>query len=187
MYAELYQAPATLEEPAKWLQWADSASQGSVTPGSTAEQNTRYNLNQFWTALASAPQNTQAEKDAATRMNWWSYQIWGNLANKLQWATNDPVQRATYAAEAAQAAAKGAQIQPPNIGLMNYTAAGQRNIVNAATNAIQAQTQSPDSSYTTAFKDSALNLINTPLLGIPSWAWGLGALALVVMIASPRR
>jgi hypothetical protein len=187
MYAELFQAPATLEEPARWLQWAQAASQGTVTPGSDAEKNTRYNLDQFWKALAAVPQTTQAERDAAARMNWWAYATWQALTDKLQWSTNDTSQAAAYAAESAQAAAKKAQLQVPSLNQMNYTAASQRDILNAASNTAQAKAQFLDASYGTAFKDSAANLINQPIFGIPAWAWGLGAVALVVLVAVPRR
>lgn len=45
MYAEVFGVNAKLEEPAKWLQWA----QGSLQAGKTDEA--KYNLQQFWKSL----------------------------------------------------------------------------------------------------------------------------------------
>lgn len=53
MYAEVYGVDPSLEELAKWLQWAD-ASWATVT-GPDRYKQTQYNLEQFWKAAPSYP------------------------------------------------------------------------------------------------------------------------------------
>lgn len=57
MYAETFQVRSWLEEPAKWLRWAIQ----SMVPDKL--QDCSYNLQQFWSAIATA--KTQANDDLA--------------------------------------------------------------------------------------------------------------------------
>ncbi len=57
MYAETFNVRPWLETPAKWLRWAMQSLQASNTT------DARYNLQQFWTTLATAKGQAQAQQD----------------------------------------------------------------------------------------------------------------------------
>lgn len=182
MYAEIYGVPANIEEAAKFVQWAQAASRTMQAEGDTGEQTTRYNLGEFWKLKDMAWGSLSPEDQAGMqKLDWIAHQEWGRLADRLQWMTNDTQARARYAAEATEAYRKAAALAPTNAATL-----AQRRVSEAAANIAQARTQAVDSSYGAALRQSAGNLINTPILGLPAWAWGLGALALAVVLFAPR-
>lgn len=182
MYAEIFGVPANLEEAAKYVQWAQAASRTMQAEGDAGEQSTRYNLGEFW-KLKDMSWGVLGQQDQAglQKLDWIAHQEWGRLADRLQWLTNDPATRERYAAEAAEAYRKAATLAPAPVADL-----AQRRVTEAAANIAQARAQAVDSSYSTAFKTSAANLINTQILGIPAWAWGVGALAVFVILAAPK-
>lgn len=196
MYAEQFgiQAPSdVVENAAKWIQWV----QAGVLAGAAENDATiRFNLNQFWSLKQAAyPIANGTDQAALDRLDTFAHGFWNALETaKIYasspgywaywtkfWTGGTPARpEALDAATAATAAA---------IGMQTNAAASAANPANAAfasgmTN--YAQIQAANVAMDVKNANSFWNQLGVSPLGVPLWAWALGAVALFVLLSPSR-
>ena len=85
------------------------------------------------------------------------------------------------AAREAQRAAKLAADEAARLGMTRYQKQAQGQIVEIRAEQAREQQEKPN-----AYLDAVKNALFGDLLGVPVWAWGLGALALVLYVKGRR-
>jgi hypothetical protein len=196
MYAEQFniQNPSDLvESAAKWVQWAMV---GSLAGGSK-EAEVRYNLNQFWQTKAAVYNTANAlDRGNLERLDVMAHGIWDALeTGKIFSSAPDFMDYLT-------AYALGGT--PLRSGAIQAAAADSQAIAGQKAAAQRAAAFPGQATFSTVFTQYAdQNARNLPgvvssadsiwkqagvnFLGVPLWAWGLGAAGLVILIASGRR
>lgn len=194
MYAEIFgieSASDAVEAAAQWVQWAQS---GILAGAIENEASIRYNLGQFWNAKAAAYGTEDEVTDGQLdRLDTFAHGLWNALETAKTVASPpsywsfwksyigggtpdrpEAIQAATAAAVAAagqEAAAKRTAAQDPAFS-RGMTTLAQANAANAANDLRAANglwTQS--------------GILPSPL-GIPLWAWAVGALGLWLVLRS---
>jgi|GEM_PF-5779271 len=186
MYSEVYQVSARMEEPAKWLQWAETSyNQEFRQPNDSGEKKTRYNLGQFWAANGAIGRSADADTlRQCARLDYFAHNLWARLEAKLAMAADTNSQeRRDHSATSEQAYARAAQLAEAAKAPALAKSAANQVAANKNLNAELNRTV-PDDRYSTAFKEQTKNVFNTDFLGLPLWAWGAGALALVLLIST---
>ena len=197
MYAQVFgiQNPSpAVEDAAKWVQWAQA---GIMAGAAENDATIRYNLNQFWTAKAAAYQ-TASPGDRANldRLDVWAHGYWSALETgkiysaspnywnfwKSWWAGGTPSNPDSIAAATAAAAANAGQIASAQQVAAEAPAAGTfAAAMTALATRNTAQIPANQASAAALWTQPGINP-----LGVPLWAWGLGAAALIVLIAGRR-
>lgn len=183
MYAESYGVPSTLESAAKWISWAqDQAAANFRKAGDDGERATRYNLTQFWNEKAArwgaASQNDRAGLE---KLDSFAHAILSRLEGQLAVLANtDSPERSAHLALAQDYAAK-AQAHATAAGSLRMTASSVNLVKDQAALPGWIARNVPDDRYSTAFKDAASGAVGG-FLGVPLWAWGLGAAGLLLLL-----
>lgn len=160
----------------RFVQWSEATVTSNALDWTTKNNQTRYNLDQFWKIKNTDYQTNPAGWDA---LDLRAHQAWASLAD-IGLAMDNPPAQPKYAAEAQQAYAEAAQIAariaPPMIQTFQNRA-GQSTRWNQ-----EMRTKGVDDSYKAAIVAAAKNAIGTDFLGIPLWAWAIGAVTLLVLV-----
>lgn len=189
MYAEQFNAPSWLEEPAQWLWWAmQSRLSGNL-------QDSIYNLHQFWTALDKV-------KATATDATW---------PEILALDAQSHIQAANTTTSIINAMEQDVNLWTAALGWFGYTAADQQSAIarmqdqrsqelqTAQDLAAQAETATADRTQALATgrlsQDEAQRaqenttikaIINSnaalpDILGLPVWVWIAGLVGLLLL------
>lgn len=183
MYAETFNVPYTLETAAKWVSWADDAKAKNFrTPEDEGERATRYNLAQFWAEKAARWNGaSELERAALEKLDAFAHNILGRLESQLSvLSSTGSAQRDAHAKLAAEYQARAA-IHAANANAFRLEKSAKNQQAEALGIAAWANRTVPDDRYSTAFKDAATGAVGG-WMGIPLWAWGLGAAALVALL-----
>jgi hypothetical protein len=194
MYAEQFNAPTWLEGPAQWLWWTmQSRINGNL-------KDAKYNLDQFWTALgqmkAGATEATWPEilaLDSQSHIQ--AANITGAIINEMERDYNNYAFMFNF-----PLIGKAGQIvTPPAAAVKAQQDQRLKELQTAAALAEQAQTAAASRvvavaenriSYDEAERAQENTQIDritrdqsSDLLGIPLWAWGIGAAALLYLVS----
>ncbi|HJV40001.1 MAG TPA: hypothetical protein VJ549_00500 [Geothrix sp.] len=210
MYAETFNVRAWLEDPAKWLRWAQQ---------SLAERNldnTRYNLQQFWASLAAYKGKASQAKDwgEVLTLDSQSQLILGNLygadLNELlqTMSTTRMVSSSVYALKESDYQAKQkaltegrdqALAASRDLAAQASQAYQQANVPatqQQAGNTLTVATYSKDRAKQDAAAESSMaqritregvkitDLLTTNFMGVPGWAWLAGGVALLLILTT---
>ena len=192
MYAESFGiqgASPAVEAAAQWVQWSQA---GMLAGAAENDATIRYNLNQFWLAKNAAYGTEDAAGQAQLdRLDTYAHGFWEALeAGKIFsaspsywnfwkkfWIGGTPERpEAMTAATNAAAAAAGQEAAAQRTG-GQFGAVMTQYSRNAAA-AISGEVASSNSLWKQA---------GVSPLGIPVWAWALGAVALVALFVSGRK
>lgn len=168
-----------VEQAARFVQWAETGagSGGNGLSWSDRSGDVRYNLAQFWSL-----KNEFYNEDPATweRLDLRAHKAWAALAELGMVADNPPAQ-ARYQQEAQQAY-RGAIAAAGRLG--QSTQALELNAGQSSEFYGQAQRAGIDDTMRAALEDRVKELVDdaASLLGLPVWAWGVGALGLAWLL-----
>jgi hypothetical protein len=197
MYAETLgiQNPSpAVEEASKWVQW----SLAGVQYGAEKEDQTRYNLDQFWKAKAAAyPTASAEEQGQLERLDTLAHGVWDALETGKMYRSTpgywDYLKAYAFsgvplnqgAIEAAQQAAKAqagelaaaqraAAASPAQVSFgAGLSRLATQNQANLPSQLAQAQRQ---------WKQPGMDL-----LGVPIWAWIAGAATIGLLLITEKR
>lgn len=168
-----------LDDARKWVDWAEASASATASSWASNSDDTRWNLSAFW-QLKNA--NYEADPYAWDQLDLRAHRAWAALA-ELGTIKDDPPAQPKYAEEARKAYA-GAQAIADRLGVTPglydrraaESAAYQEQIRQAGSNL--------DGRLAVAMTDRAKELVGTSgeFLGVPTWAWGLAAVGLVVLL-----
>jgi hypothetical protein len=150
--------------------------------GKAAVAQVQSLLNQFW-ALKSANYNDYDDDGQAqwNEQDARAHQIWGRLEERQQGMSDDKATIDAHAKAAAEAYGKSATLAAAaNSTALAAQAARYAKAV--PQNAAEAKAAFIDTSMSTAFKDSASNLVSAKLFGVPTWVWIAGVAGLVLFV-----
>lgn len=164
-----------IERAEQFVQWAETGagSAGGGRSWSDRSAEVRYNLAQFWILKGESYGDDPAAWDALDHR---AHRAWAALAELGMIADNPPAQQ-KYANEA-QEAYTGAIAAAERIG--KDTTALRLNSQHSAEFFGQAKAAGIDDTMRKALEDRVSELVDdaASLLGIPLWAWGIGAVGL---------
>ena len=164
-----------IERAAEFVGWAETGagSAGGGRSWSERSNEVRWNLGQFWSLKAESYHEDPAAWDALDHR---AHRAWAALAELGMIADNPPAQE-KYAQEA-QEAYSGAIAAAQRIG--KETTSLSLNSQRSREFFGLAKTAGIDDSMKKALEDRVSELVNdaASLLGVPLWAWGLGAVGL---------
>lgn len=164
-----------IERAQEFVGWAETGagSAGGGRPWSDRSAEVRWNLNQFWSLKAENYQENPAAWDLLDHR---AHRAWAALAELGMIADNPPAQE-RYQREAQQAYA-GAISAAERAG--KDTTSLRLNSQHSGEFFSQAKAAGIDDSMRKALEDRVSELVNdaASLLGVPLWAWGLGAVGL---------
>jgi len=166
-----------LEAAARWVQWAEASATTNTQDWGTKNQNTRYNLGQFWILKG----DHYAEDPAAwDRLDLRAHKAWAAISELGMVADNPPAQK-KYQDEAQQAYA-GAKSIAARLGQSTSTL--DRNSQSSSAWYAEAQTHGVDDRLSVALADRANELLEeaNAIFGIPLWVWGIGAVAVLYLL-----
>lgn len=145
-------------------------------------------LDLFWKAKAAAWTSDPEVQRQLTLMDADAHSIWARMEDeKALQADTGSQERAQHAALSAQAWAKAAQLRAQGGASPRYVQS-TLNFANAAKNLNTTyNAMIPDTRYSTAVKEQVGNVLTSDFLGVPMWAWGAGALLVVVALVGSRR
>lgn len=168
-----------LEDGERWVQWAETSASSSVLDWSSNAANTQYNLQQFW-ALKAA--HYAEDPLAWDKLDIRAMSAWAALAELGIIKDNPPAQQ-TYIDQAAQAY-RGAQAASDRLGIHPGLYVKRAAESGAYFEQIKASGSALDSRLSVAVEDRAKALLNQAgaLLGLPLWAWGVGAVGLLWLL-----
>ena len=203
MYAETFNVRPWLETPAKWLRWAMQSLQASNST------DARYNLQQFWNALATAKGQAQTQQDWSEILTLDAQSQWtlGNLyqadasdtLKKLNLvsiggplAPGDAVdslktklaqlQQNAQTAFAAQVTLAAQAKQAAQAAGVTSQAAATLTVGKNAQGA--AKNDAAFQSTQAANMTSNAGLFSTPFMGLPLWMWLAGGAALLLLVTT---
>jgi len=203
VYAETFNVRPWLETPAKWLRWAMQSLQASNST------DTRYNLQQFWNALATAKGQAQTQQDWSEILTLDAQSQW-TLGNLYQADASDTLKKLNLVSIGGPLApgeavdslkAKLAQLQQnaQTAFAAQVTLAEQAKQAAAAAG-VQSQAAATltvgknaqraavnDSAFQTkqaANMTSNVNFFSTSILGVPLWGWLAGGAALLLLVTT---
>jgi hypothetical protein len=169
----------------QFVQWAETGagSAGNSMSWDDRSAQVRYNLNQFW-SLKNA--NYNDDPNAWDKLDLRAHKAWAALA-ELGMVSDNPPAQAKYQSEAQQAYL-GAIAASERLG--KDTTVLQMNAGNSENwyGEVKSLGNSIDDRLTVALKDRVNVLLDeaNSILGLPLWAWGIGAAAVLWLLYGRR-
>ena len=164
-----------LEQAERWVSWAASAAHDTASSWSGNSDNTRYNLNQFWSLKS---EHYDEDPQAWDELDLRAHKAWAALAELGMVKDNPPAQK-RYQDEA-QTAYAGAIAAAERLGkptdVLRINAGGSGEWFST----VKSLGNSIDDRMSVAVMDRVDQLLDeaASLLGVPLWAWGLGAIGI---------
>jgi len=166
-----------LEDASRWVQWAETSATASSLDWDRNSQDTRYNLNQFWTLKRD---HYNEDPTAWDRLDLRAFKAWAALA-ELGMVKDNPPAKPQYQTEAQQAYA-GAIATAQRLGVS--TSALEHNAAFSGDWFREAQTKGIDDSMKAAVTDRVNELLEevNGILGLPIWVWVAGGAGLLWLL-----
>ena len=193
MYAEQFNAPTWLEEPAQWLWWTmQSRINGQL-------ENATYNLQKFWESLnivkATATEATWPEilaLDSQSHIQ--AANVTGAIINQMEQDANTTGAWLRFFSGTLFNGWKGGST-PQAVAIMqaqrlkelqtaDYLAGQARNAMSQRVQAVAENRISQEAAERAIENTTLENIIknDTTFLGVPLWAWALGGLGIFALL-----
>ncbi len=168
-----------LDDARKWIEWAEGSATATASSWGTNSDDTRWNLSQFWQLKN---QNYNDDPYTWDQLDLRAHRAWAALA-ELGTIKDNPPAQPKYAEEARKAY-QGAQLIADRLGVQPGLYDRRASESASYEAQIRAAGSNLDSRLAVALTDRATQLVGTSgeFLGLPTWAWGLAAVGLVVLL-----
>lgn len=182
-----YGVSSTLTEAGHWVQYAEYSEGLVEAEGDENEQNTRYNLQQWWAAKADLyPTASPAIQADLNTLDMWAHRWWGQLESKLAvLSAGDEAKVQAYSAAATEAYTKSAALAEI-IQNQRMTKSATNQAADASTIPAWVKQNIPDTTFTKALVDQFKTSAGTlGLFGLPWWVYAAGGVLLLVLLKPP--
>lgn len=168
-FAAAMNVAPSLNEPARWLQWAMTGAGDK-----SKEREARYNLDQFWKSKARIyPTATDADKKALERLDAMAHNVWAIIEGRAVWTSWTDAGAKEAADKAKEAYRRATE---------HAKAGDQPTWVKFSENNAKAVGQSERAAAD--MRPGVGSVLGADVAGLPIWAWALGAVALALILTT---